>query len=101
MDGGAGMNSNRKGKEGEKELARVLREHGFSDARRGVQYQGGEDSPDVVGLPACHIEVKRCEKGNLYDWLKQAVREAKAGNTPVVFHRRSREEWVVVLRASD
>jgi hypothetical protein len=46
-EGRIGMDSRRKGKVGEREFAALLREHGF-DARRGVQYSGGVDSPDVV-----------------------------------------------------
>ena len=38
------LNSRRKGKVGEREFAGLLREHGF-DARRGVQFAGGADSP--------------------------------------------------------
>ena len=36
-----------KGKVGEREFAELLRAHGF-DARRGQQFAGGADSPDVV-----------------------------------------------------
>ena len=92
------MNSRAKGKAGELECAAFLREHGF-DARRGRQFQGGADSPDVIGLPGCHVEVKRVEKGSLYDWLAQAMRDAPKGKTPVVLHRRNREKWVALLPA--
>ena len=44
------MNSRTKGKRGELELAKALRLYGY-DARRGQQYHGGADSPDVIGLP--------------------------------------------------
>jgi len=54
------MNSKRKGKRGELELAKKLKEYGFS-ARRGQQYSGiGGD--DVVGLDGVHIECKRAER---------------------------------------
>ena len=49
------MNSRDKGKRGERMAAKKFREHGF-DTRRGVQYQGGPDSPDVVGPEGLHIE---------------------------------------------
>jgi Holliday junction resolvase len=91
------INSKRKGKTGELELSAFLREHGFEEARRGVQYKGGEDSPDVVGVPGCHLECKRAEKGNLYDWLEQAERDAKPGQIPIVAHRRNRKKWVAIL----
>lgn len=96
------INGNKKGKVGERELAAFLREYGY-EARRGQQYAGGGTSPDVVSdLPDIHIEVKRVEAGNLYKWLEQAKRDAAGtGKTPVVFHRKNREDWVVVLDAHD
>lgn len=94
------MNSRAKGKVGELELAAVLRAHGFDSARRGVQFHGGADSPDVVGVPGVHLECKRVEAGNLYTWLDQAIRDAGA-NLPVVAHRRNRREWVAILRLED
>lgn len=95
------MNSRAKGKVGELELAAFFREHGFDDARRGVQYKGGGDSPDVIGLPGFHVEGKRVESGNLYTWLDQAKRDATPGNVPLVCHRRNRREWVAILPLED
>lgn len=94
------INSRAKGAAGERELAKALRDYGF-EARRGQQYAGGGDSPDVVGLPGFHVEVKRVEAGNLYNWLKQAQRDAKPGNTPLVVHRRNQEQWVAILTLDD
>lgn len=96
------MNSRDKGKRGELELAHWLAERGH-DARRGQQFSGGDDSPDVVcpSLAHIHIECKRTEAGNPYVWLAQAIRDAGPTKIPVVFHRRNDAEWVVVLRASD
>jgi len=57
------MNSKRKGKRGELELAKKLQEYGFN-TRRGQQYAGlGGD--DVVGLEGIHIERKRVERLNV------------------------------------
>lgn len=96
------MNSREKGKRGELELAHTLTDFGFP-ARRGQQFQGGADSPDIVceDLSAFHIECKRVEVGNPYRWLKQAQRDAGDGKTPIVMHRKSNEEWVVVLALGD
>lgn len=92
------MNSRQKGKAGELEAAQFLREHGFDGAKRGVQYRGGGDSPDLVGLPGCHVEVKRTERLDLYAALDQAQRDsAGTGRIPVVAHRRNRREWVAIL----
>lgn len=95
------MNSRRKGKDGELELAALLRDYGF-DARRGRQYQGGDDSPDIVhSIPGIHLECKRCERGNPYDWLAQADAECPIEAIPVVAHRRSRQQWIAMLDLGD
>jgi Holliday junction resolvase len=96
----SGRMSRNKGKVGEREVAQLLRDHGIP-ARRGVQYQGGPDSPDVVGLDGYHVEVKRTERFSLYAALEQAMGEKPAGDIPVVFHRQNQRGWVVVLNAAD
>ena len=55
------MNSRAKGKAGELELSRLLRDYGY-DCRRGQQYSGASGDADVIGLPGIHIEVKRVER---------------------------------------
>jgi Holliday junction resolvase len=92
--------SRNKGKVGEREVAALLRAHGFNGAR-GVQYQGGRDSADVVGLPGFHIEVKRAETFSAYKALEQAQDDSAAENTPVVFHRSNARQWIVVMDALD
>lgn len=92
-------NSRNKGKRGELELAKVLRLYGY-DTRRGQQFHGGPDSPDVLGLPGIHIECKRVQKLNLYDAMAQS--KADAGeDVPVVMHRRNRCKWLVTMELSD
>ena len=100
------MNSREKGKRGELELAAVLREHGFDDARRGQQYSGGGDSPDVVGVPKVHLECKRVEALALYPAYFQACRDAAPGNVPVVAHRKNGTAkhplpWLAILSLDD
>ena len=96
----AKINSRAKGAKGEREFALFLREHGY-DARRGQQFSGSTDSPDVVcNLPGVHIECKRVEAGNPYNWLAQAKRDA-GKNVPVVAHRKNGKEWVAILAFED
>lgn len=96
------VNSRQKGSAGERELARVLRETLGVEARRGQQYCGSPDSPDVVtSLDGLHIECKRVEALSLYKALKQAIRDAGEDEIPCVMHRRSREDWVVIVRLRD
>lgn len=95
------MNSNQKGKRGERELAERIREHGF-EARRGQQYEGSSDSPDVVSdIDWIHWECKYTEKFQLYPSLEKAEKEAGSGVVPVVAHRRNRKSWVAVLDLDD
>lgn len=93
------MNSRQKGKRGENELARVLREYGY-DSHRGVQYKGGQDSPDVVGLPLIHIECKRVEQLNIYEAYEQSKRDAGI-LIPVVMHRKNDYSWLVTMAEED
>lgn len=85
------MNSRNKGVAGERELAAKLRGYGYK-CRRGQQYCGTNGDADVIGLPDLHIECKRVEKLNLYEAIAQAVRDAKDGETPTVFHRKNNKE---------
>ena len=91
------MNSRAKGARGEREWAAYLRERGFS-ARRGCQFSGSPDSPDVVDSSPLHWEVKRVERLNLHDACDQAKRDA-AGKPWAVAHRRNRGEWLVTVPA--
>lgn len=90
------MNSKRKGNAGERELAAILREQGYN-TRRGQQFSGANGDADVEGLPGIHIEVKRVERLNIYNAIKQSIRDARPGEMPAVFHRRNREKWLVTM----
>lgn len=94
------MNSREKGKKGENELAQILRAYGF-EARRGQQFSGANGDPDVVGMPGVHIECKRVERLNLSEAMAQSINDARIGETPVVMHRKNREEWLVTIRLGD
>lgn len=91
------MNSKQKGKRGELEVARILKDHGF-DARRTAQFCGNTgEAADVIGLEGYHIEVKRCETTKIWDWIQQAERDHKAGTIPLVVFRKNGESWKVTL----
>ena len=90
-----------KGKRGERMLVRFLRDLGY-DCRRTAQYCGKTgDASDVVGLPGLHIECKFVENLNVRKALAQAIHDATAGLVPVLFHKKSNEEWLVTMRAED
>ena len=97
------MNSKSKGKRGELELATKLKEYGFSEVRRSVQYNGRakEGDPDLVGLPGIHVECKRVERLNIEQAMEQAVNDHSDGEMPAVFHRKNHGEWMVTMRLDD
>ena len=90
------INSNRKGKESEREVSHILQSWGFN-ARRSQQYAGSNGDADVVGVPGLHIEVKHVEKLNLYKAMKQSINDAREGEIPVVVHRKNRTKWLITL----
>ncbi len=96
-----GTRSQRKGADGERELAGLLRAHGYPVERGGSLTFG--EVPDLTGLPGVHIEVKRAEALRLGEWMAQAERDAErfGDGAPTVFHRRSRSPWLVTMRLSD
>jgi len=96
------VNSRAKGARFERTLASKLREYGY-DCRRGQQYCGVNGDADVVGLPGIHIEAKAQERMQLYDWMAQAKRDAKAGGNalPAVFHKKNNAEILVTMTLED
>lgn len=94
------MNACQKGKRGERAFAKWLRENLGVAARRGRQFSGSPESPDVVGVDGVHFEVKHVEKLNIWQAIDQAIRDC-GKSIPVVAMKRNRSEWLLVLRASD
>jgi hypothetical protein len=95
------INSKKKGARAELEFSHWLKENLKCEARRGQQFAGGPDSPDIVcSLPNVHFEVKAVERLNVIDAIKQAAKDAGA-KTPIVAHKRNHTEWYLTFRASD
>ena len=120
------MNSREKGKRGERQWRDELRANGYA-ARRGQQFCGSADSPDVVcdRLSWIHFEVKAVERLNIEDAMDQARRDARAQSrnhltpalsdgaglaiggegdslrekVPIVAHRRNFRPWLVTMTA--
>ena len=92
------INSRAKGCRGERLWRDVLREEGFT-ARRGQQYAGGTDSPDVLCEDLnLHMEVKCVESLNLTGATEQAARDS-AGKPWIVAHKKNRTPWLVTMNA--
>jgi len=102
----SGKTSQRKGANGERELATRLREEGFQ-VRRGQVFN---HESDLIGLEGILPEVKRVEKLNVWEAINQAIREAikRKDGIPILFHRRNKtgmkdkyEDWLVTMRFED
>lgn len=76
-----------------------LRAAGFT-ARRGQQFSGGSESPDVIceELKDLHQEVKFVENLNLIKATEQAERDG-AGKHWVVAHKKNRTPWLITMNA--
>jgi hypothetical protein len=96
-----GKRSREKGKSGEREARDVLQRWGLLGARRGVQYRGGPESPDVVGFRGVHVEVKRVNALNLRSAMAQAIEEASEDHLPIVLSRADRHPWILHVYADE
>ena len=92
-----GKSSQRKGAEGERELAAILRGYGYPCTRGGSLTYG--TIPDIVGLQGIHIECKRVERLDLPAAVEQATRDANRflDGKPAVFHRKNGGQWLVTM----
>ena len=100
----AKINSRRKGKTGELQVAHLFQAAGYK-AERGCQHDGLSGHADVVGVPYIWIEVKWRETLDLEEAMKQAERDCLAYMErtgeyiiPIVIHKKNREAWKVTTR---
>lgn len=96
-----GKRSRDKGKRGEREASvKIARLFGVS-ARRGCQYSGSPDSPDILAaVPGVHWEVKRSERLRLYEAVEQAMDDAGSA-IPAVLYRANRRPWLAIVQLDD
>jgi len=108
------INSCRKGKDGEREVVKILRSYGI-EAKRGQQHKGGPDSPDVIhDIPGVHIEVKLDKRWGSWPFIvkafEQVMNDARGGEPPwnattrdlplvAVIGRAPRGQWQVLCWA--
>jgi len=79
------MNSNAKGKRGERELANKLKAYGY----------------ETIGLKGIYIECKRVQSLNMDNVLEKCDKEHKDPDIPVVMHRKNGKEWKVTMYLPD
>lgn len=96
-----GMKSRRKGCNAERAVAEILRALDFPAARRGRQYSGSPESPDVVGIDGAHLEIKHRQAGNVAKWLDECADDAGPELVPMLVHRSDRTTWKLTLYLGD
>jgi hypothetical protein len=92
-----GMMQRRKGKNGEREVAALLRDVTGHQVQRRVRQHDGDS--DLVGIPGWCVEVKRHARGTtstLQRWWVQTMAQARLGERPVMFFRFNGGQWRAV-----
>lgn len=96
------INSRAKGARGELLFSKFMKTIWGISARRGQQFSGGNESPDVVHLMhGVHFEVKNVETLKLGPAYLQASEDAGPTNIPIVAHKRNNQPWMLTFAASD
>lgn len=94
------MNSRAKGKRGELEAAKELRESfGIPGAQRGAR-NGVRAGQDVMGVPGLRIEVKRRGRLQAARFMDQAIAERGDGELPLVMLREDGGPWMFLMLAA-
>ena len=96
------MNSKRKGSAAEREVCDIFKAAGYDSHRNNQMFIGGFFNPDisVTGFDQYHFEIKRVERLNISEAMRQA--QSDCGNRiPAVIHRRSREPWLITMDLND
>jgi len=95
-------NAREKGKRGEREWSKTLNSLlPGSNARRGRQYKGTAESPDVISDLPIHWEVKRRQSFNVHRAVSACRDECSVNRWPAVAHRKDNERWLVSMDAED
>lgn len=95
------INSNRKGKGFELQVANILTDVIGLEVRRSQQYCGGAGDADIVGIPGLHLECKAVEALNLTEAMTQAASDAREGTLPVVIHKKKWGDIMVTFKLAD
>ena len=85
------MNSPEKGKRVEREVAKLCRSLGFRGSRRGRQYAGHPESPDIFLCEGVHVEVKGTQRFNYLPVMEKLDKECGNGDIPLILHKYNRQ----------
>ncbi len=87
-----------KGVQGEQEVAALFREAGHNV----LQLQRNRDDlADLLVGGWLYVDVKRQERWQLREWIKDVTAKSPSGTMPAVVFRSSREPWGIWTPALD
>lgn len=90
-----------KGNRAELALREVLRDAGYTTARRNFQ-SGGQGGGDLIdAIPGVHVECKHQETLRLWQWIAQAENEARPTDIPAVIFKRNRSQFYACIPLTD
>lgn len=93
-----GKSAQRKGSQGERELAAALTSLLGAECRKGSSpFLPGIIAPDVLGVDGLHIEVKRRGRFSIPAAVRQSARDAHGNDVPIVAHRPNRSPWMITV----
>ena len=99
------VNSRAEGARNERMWASICRDEGYSLTRRGCQFAGGPDSPDIqtgdAELERIHFEVKSGKRIDVWGAIAQAERDKALGKLAVCPLHRDRYDWIVAMPSHD
>lgn len=97
----SGKKSQRKGKSGEREVARLLADElGPLEITRTSLLQAGDGDTSDIWVAGFDIEIKRYSRATealIADWWSQARARCREGQTPVLAYRGNHMEWRFVV----
>ena len=88
----------RKGADGELEVVKLARAHGWPASRNLDQVRDG--GSDILGISAVALEGKRCERADVWAWWEQ-INRACGSKLPVVAFRRSASPWLAIVELDE
>jgi len=99
----SGSASRNKGRRGEQEAVRIIRDELGFDVSRNWQAQSAEGGADLTGIPGWAVEIKRRSEirpADLALFRAQANRQAQAAAAwPALWYREDRGSWTVSVPA--
>jgi len=95
-----GKRNRRKGHQFERDIAIQLREIGYPNAKRHLEYQEGEaNGIDISGVPGFAIQCKNKQKYVSVNTIKEI--QVEGFDIPIVISKAKREEPMAIMRWED